>query len=94
METEAAIAKPELRRSLLADLILLFVIGGVLVAILNVADEWEAPFHAETQIDLSFWKLPRYALYSLARGWVAMGFSLVFAILYGTWTYYDTKARA
>ena len=65
-----------------------------MVAILDVADEWEAPLHAQTQIDLSFWKLPQYTLFSLARGWVAMVFSLVFAILYGTWTYYDSKARA
>ena len=81
------------RRSLLADVIVLFVVGGLLVAILNVADEWHAPFQAETRIDLSLWKLPQYTLYSLARGWVAMGLSLVFAILYGTWTYYDKKAQ-
>ena len=97
METESSIARPQrpqLRRSLLADLILLVLVGALLVAILDVADEWKAPFRAETQIDLSFWKLPQYTLFSLARGWVAMGFSLVFAILYGTWTYYDTRARA
>jgi len=63
------------------------------VAILNVADEWKAPFRAETEIDLSFWKLPQYTLYSLARGWVAMGLSLVFAILYGSWAYFDARAR-
>jgi NitT/TauT family transport system permease protein len=94
LEAENSIAKPQLRRSLLADLILLCVIGGLLVAILDVAGEWEAPFRAETQIDLSFWKLPQYTLFSLARGWVAMAFSLVCAILYGTWTYYDSRARA
>jgi NitT/TauT family transport system permease protein len=94
LANESSIAKPQVRRSFLADLILIFVVGALLVAILDVADEWEAPLHAQTQIDLSFWKLPQYTLFSLARGWVAMGFSLVFAILYGTWTYYDSKARA
>jgi NitT/TauT family transport system permease protein len=49
---------------------------------------------AETEIDLSFWKLPQYTLFSLARGCVALGLSLVFAILYGTWAYYDRKVRA
>ncbi|MGA7905399.1 MAG: hypothetical protein WCA06_22440, partial [Terrimicrobiaceae bacterium] len=72
------------RRSLLADVIVLFVVGGSLVAILNVADEWHAPFQAEIPIDLSLWKLPQYTLSSLARGWIAMGLSLVFAVLYGT----------
>ncbi|HEY5779719.1 MAG TPA: ABC transporter permease subunit, partial [Terrimicrobiaceae bacterium] len=94
METAASIAKLQVRRSLLADVILVLVIAGLLVAILNVADEWKAPFRAETEIDLSFWKLPQYTLFSLARGWVALGLSLVFAILYGTWAYYDRKARA
>ena len=70
------------------------MIAGLLVAILNVADEWKAPFRAETEIDLSFWKLPQYTLYSLARGWAAMALSLIFAILYGTWAHYDRKARA
>jgi NitT/TauT family transport system permease protein len=82
------------RRSILADLIVLGVVGGLLVAILTVAQEWRAPYRAETQIDLSFWKLPLYTLYSLARGWVAMGFSLIFAILYATWMYYDVRARS
>jgi NitT/TauT family transport system permease protein len=94
LETDVFIAKPQLRRSLLADIILVLVIAGLLVAILNVADEWKAPFRAETEIDLSFWKLPQYALYSLARGWAAMALSLIFAILYGTWAHYDRKARA
>jgi NitT/TauT family transport system permease protein len=93
-EREALSAAAQPRRSLLADVIVLFVIGGLLVAILNVADEWHAPFQAETRVDLSLWKLPQYTLYSLVRGWVAMGLSLVFAILYGTWTYYDKKAQA
>ncbi|CAN5652446.1 ABC transporter permease subunit [soil metagenome] len=80
-------------RSLLANILVLGVVAGLFLGILNVSGEWRAPFHAETQIDLSFWKLPQYTLYSLARGWVAMGFSLLFTILYATWAYYDTRAR-
>ena len=93
METEASIAKPKARRSLLADVVLVLVVAGVLTAIIDVAEEWKAPFRAETQIDLSFWKLPQYTLYSLVRGWVAMGLSFIFAILYASWAYYDRKAR-
>ena len=93
METDSSIEKPQTRHSLLADIILVLVIAGLLMAILNVANEWKAPFRAETQIDLSFWKLPQYTLYSLARGWAAMLLSLGFAILYGSWAYYDRRAR-
>lgn len=76
----------------LADLLVIAVLGGVLFCILNVAAEWRAPYRAVTQIDLSFWKLPQYVLYSLARGWAAMALSLVFAIGYATWAYYDKRA--
>jgi hypothetical protein len=55
LETEPPIAKPKVRRSLLADVVLVLVVAGLLTAILDVADEWKAPFRAETQIDLSFW---------------------------------------
>ena len=97
LETEASITKPQVRRSLLADFVLVLALvlalAGLLMVILNVADEWKAPFQAETEIDLSFWKLPQYTLCSLARGWVAIGLSFVFAILYASWAYYDRKAR-
>lgn len=81
------------RAVLLADILVVCFVATLLYAILDVADEWKAPFRAETQIDLSFWKLPQYTLYSLARGSVAMLFSLVFSIAYATWAYYDTRAR-
>jgi len=79
-------------RRWLADLLVVATLGAILYGILNVAAEWRAPFRAETQIDLSIWKLPEYTLYSLARGWAAMLLSLVFAILYATWAYYDRRA--
>lgn len=81
------------RRSLAADVFVLCVLGGLLYAILNVADEWKAPFRESTEIDLSFWKLPQYVLYSLARGWAAMLISTVFAVGYATWAYDDSRAR-
>ena len=63
LETEASITKPQVRRSLLADFVLVLALAGLLMVNLNVADEWKAPFQAETEIDLSFWKLPQYTLY-------------------------------
>jgi NitT/TauT family transport system permease protein len=80
-------------RSRLADVVVLAVVGGLFYAILKVGHEWRAPFQAQTAIDLSFWKLPLYTLYSLARGTVAMVFSLGFTIVYASWAYYDARAR-
>jgi len=85
---------PEKNRTLLADALVICVLGALLYAILNVAKEWQAPFVADTHIELSLSKLPEYALYSLARGWAAMGLSLLFSIGYATWAYYDARARA
>ncbi len=80
-------------RSLLADALVVCVLGAILFAILNVAQEWKAPFRAETHIDLSLGKLPQYTLYSLARGCAAMVLSLGFAVGYATWAFYDARAR-
>jgi len=80
-------------RSLIADALIVFVLGALLFAILNVAQEWKAPFREETHIDLALGQLPQYTLYSLARGCAAMGLSLVFAVSYATWAYYDARAR-
>src|SRR5471030_1908686 len=91
-----AIQSPEQspRRAIVfADVLVICALGAVLYAILNVANEWKAPFRAETPIDLSYWRLPQYTLYSLARGWAAMAISLVFSISYATWAYYDARAR-
>ena len=79
---------------LLANALVFLAIGSLIFAILNVADEWKAPFQAKTEIDLSYWKLPQYTLYSMARGWVALLLSMVFAIGYATWAYYDRRARS
>ena len=84
---------PEPSRSLIADALVVCVLGALLFAILNVAQEWKAPFRAETHIDLSLGKLPQYTLYSLARGCAAMVLSLGFAVGYATWAYYDARAR-
>ena len=80
-------------RSLLADALVVCVLGAILFAILNVAQEWRAPFHAETHIVLSMEKLPEYTLFSLARGCAAMILSLIVAVGYATWAYYDRRAN-
>jgi len=87
------IAEQQHPRSLLADALVVCVLGAILFAILNVAQEWKAPFHAETHIDLSMGRLPEYTLFSLARGCAAMVLSLIVAVGYATWAYYDQRAN-
>jgi len=59
----------------------------------HVAGEWRQPLRQNVEIDLSPWMLPKYALFSLARGWIAYFFSLLFAITVSSWAFYDTRAQ-
>jgi NitT/TauT family transport system permease protein len=38
-------------------------------------------------------RLPKYALFSFARGWIAYFFSLVFTLLVASWAFYDVRAH-
>lgn len=81
------------RTSPWADVI---VIAGALALVFGgaqVAAEWRQPLHQEITVDLSPWALPKYALFSLARGWIAYFFSLLFTLLVASWAYYDERAR-
>lgn len=78
---------------LLGDLLVIGLFAAVVLGALSVEEEWRAPLRNSSPIDLSFAKLPVYALYSLARGWIAYGFSLVFTILVASWAFYSPRAR-
>jgi NitT/TauT family transport system permease protein len=65
----------------------------MVVGAASVAQEWEQPLRQSVIIDLSPAALPKYMLYSLARGWIAYAFSLAFTLLVATWAYYDLRAR-
>ncbi len=80
-------------QSLWSDLLVIALFGSVLLGALHVEQEWRAPLRASAPIDLSPSVLPLYALYSLARSWIAYGLSLIFTILVASWAYYDTRAR-
>ncbi|MEO6875606.1 MAG: ABC transporter permease subunit [Opitutaceae bacterium] len=62
--------------------------GGV-----EVAAQWRQPLRQAVDIDLSVWALPKYALLSLARGWIAYFFSLLFTLLVASWAFYNLRAR-
>ncbi len=68
--------------------------GGALVfGAAEVAAQWHRPLRQTVEIDLSGWALPRYALFSLARGWIAYFFSLLFTLIVASWAYYSERAR-
>ena len=86
-----ALTPPAFRRLGLADVAILCLVGGVIAAVVAFAREFRAPFAPAVQIDLRFTALPRYTLYSLTRGVIALAISYVFALSYG-WT--AAKSRA
>jgi len=81
------------RNHLWGDLLVIALFGSVLLAALNVEQEWRAPLRVSAPIDLSPLRLPLFAIYSLARSWIAYGLSLVFTILIASWAFYDLRAR-
>ncbi|HVH66290.1 MAG TPA: ABC transporter permease subunit [Gemmatimonadales bacterium] len=86
-----ALMPPGFRRLGLADLAILCLLGGAIATVVAFAREFRAPFAPAVQIDLRFAALPRYTLYSLSRGVIALVISYLFALSYG-WT--AAKSRA
>ncbi|HEX4627931.1 MAG TPA: ABC transporter permease subunit, partial [Gemmatimonadales bacterium] len=79
------------RRLGVADVAILCLLGGAIATVIAFAREFRAPFGSAVTIDLSARALPRYTLYSLSRGVIALAISYVFALSYG-WT--AAKSRA
>jgi NitT/TauT family transport system permease protein len=74
----------------------LLVLGGFVALFFGVAQvtsEWRHPLNDSAPVDLSLSALPRYALFSFARGWIAYFFSFVFTVLVASWAFYDTRAH-
>ncbi|PYP00693.1 MAG: ABC transporter permease [Gemmatimonadetes bacterium] len=86
-----ALTPPGLRRLGLADIAILCLLGGLIATVVAFAREFEAPFTQAVRIDLSPAALPRYTLYSLSRGVLALAISYVFALAFG-WA--AAKSRA
>jgi len=68
-------------------------LGALVVGISSIATQWEQPLRTTVNIDLSVGSLPKYMLFSLARGWIAYFFSLLFTLLVASWAFYDLRAR-
>jgi NitT/TauT family transport system permease protein len=78
-----ALTPPVRRRLGLADLVILCLLGGVIATVIAFAREFEAPFLQAVRIDLRPAALPRYTLYSLMRGVLALLISYLFALGFG-----------
>lgn len=89
MITRANASQPA---SPLVDLSVVTLLGAVLYGLVRVARHWQAPLLPNSDIDLSFLKLPVYTLLSLLRGFVAYGLSFVFTLAYGYTAVYRPKA--
>jgi len=74
-------------------LILLLGAIGIILGLINLSEEWTGPMRAQVAIDLSPAALPKYTMYSLCRGLIAYGFSLLFTLVYGYWAAKDKIAE-
>ncbi|HEY1792394.1 MAG TPA: ABC transporter permease subunit [Opitutaceae bacterium] len=79
--------------NLLMDLAILGGFVALFFGIVMVAREWRHPVTQAVQIDLSLSAIPKYALFSFARGWIAYFFSFLFTVVIGSWAFYDARAR-
>ncbi|HVW21213.1 MAG TPA: ABC transporter permease subunit [Opitutaceae bacterium] len=89
----AAKVPEERRPALWMDAVVLLGVAAIVLGVAQVASEWRHPLHATAAIDLSISALPKYALFSFARGWIAYFLSLLFTIVVASWAYYDPAAR-
>jgi NitT/TauT family transport system permease protein len=74
----------------------ILVLGGFVALLFGgaqVASEWRHPLKDPVQIDLTLSALPKYALFSFVRGWLAYFVSLVFTLVVASWAYYDHRAH-
>src|SRR6266550_936385 len=73
------------------DLVIVAVVAGAAGAVVAFAREFQAPFLQVVQIDLRAAAVPKYTLYSLMRGVLALSVSFLFALLFG---YAAARSRA
>lgn len=75
------------------DLVVLLVVGAAIGAIVTFGKQVAAPYSPKVEISLSFWTLPKYTMFSLARGLAAYLLSLGFTLVYGTIAAHNHRAE-
>jgi NitT/TauT family transport system permease protein len=81
------------KTSILMDLVVLGAFVALFFSISKITSEWRLPLKDAAPVDLSLAALPKYALFSFARGWIAYFFSFVFTVLVASWAFYDPRAH-
>ncbi len=66
-----------------ADGLVLALVATLIYGVVGFGQQWSSEFHPATEIDLSIWALPRYALFSAIRGMSAYLISLAFSLIVG-----------
>ncbi len=84
---------PERRSAVWLDALILVGFAAFLFGAASVAREWSQPRNLTVDIDLSLRSLPKYALYTFARAWLAYLLSLLFTLIVASWAFYDERAR-
>ena len=79
--------------SALRDLPIVFAGLALFYALLSVTHYWVAPVGTHAEISLSPGALPKYAMFSLLRIFLAYILSLIFTLIYGYIAAYNTKAE-
>ncbi len=75
------------------DLVVLGAFVALFFGVSQISSEWRHPMRDVTPIDLSLSAVPKYALFSFARGWIAYFFSFIFTVLVASWAFYDDRAH-
>src|SRR5262249_14907663 len=80
------------RRTVLVDLLLAVGIVCILMGLFQMAGSATGEHTEIAKIDLSPWSLPLYTFFSLMRGLIAFGFSVLFTLIVGYWAAKDKLA--
>jgi NitT/TauT family transport system permease protein len=81
------------KTSIVMDLVVLGAFVALFFSISKITSEWRLPLRNGATIDLSLSAVPKYALFSFARGWIAYFFSFVFTVLVASWAFFDARAH-
>src|SRR5215813_4778010 len=73
------------RKSSKADGVVIALTLAGIYALVAYGREFQSTFHTAVDIDLSFYSLPYYTLFSALRGLAAFGLSLMFTLVVGYW---------
>ncbi|MCS7159047.1 MAG: ABC transporter permease subunit, partial [Gemmatales bacterium] len=75
------------------DLLLVLALVGLLYGVVSFAQQWLFKYRPVAELEFTLWALLRYTLFSLMRGLLAYGLSLLFTLLVGYWAAKDRWAE-